>query len=156
MSQILRPFEGIDDVRFGMTYEEVAAVAGAADDTRHDDILDLTAERRGATEYEFDGLTGRLSAMYVFKPGRGARIRAQLNGAAYVPVFYNGLDLLDPDGFAQMCEREPHRQGRTRAGVIFAEIGLVIAGFGKRLPEGKYVIAFGANYVDDYQSWVDA
>ena len=81
----LVPYEGIDDVRYGMTHEEVAQAAGAADGVRHDRILRRTHERRGASEYVFDDETATLQCIYVFRPGRGRAIREKLDGAPPTP-----------------------------------------------------------------------
>jgi hypothetical protein len=123
----IHPHEGVDDIRFGMTPEEVASVAGPPDGTRHQPILERTVEQRGAVECEYDDDTGRLVAVYV----------------------------IDAGGFARLRERERHREGRGGSGVLFPDIGLVVAGFGKRLPEGRYVIAFLRDHVDAYEAWID-
>lgn len=155
-SHVIVPFEGVDDVRFGMTPDEVAAVAGPAEETRHDEILALTTERRGASEFEFDGDTGALSAVYVFKPGRGKDIREQLGGAPYAPALYDGIEVLSTDGFEALCERERLREGIGNIGVLFPDIGILIAGFRKRVPEGRYVIAFPHDQLERYaENWLN-
>jgi hypothetical protein len=151
----IHPHEGVDDIRFGMTPEEVASVAGPPDGTRHQPILERTVEQRGAVECEYDDDTGRLVAVYVIKPGRGKAIQEQLVGAPYVPAFLDDIEVLDAGGFARLRERERHREGRGGSGVLFPDIGLVVAGFGKRLPEGRYVIAFLRDHVDAYEAWID-
>lgn len=151
---IIHPFEGVDDVRFGMTPAEVAAGAGAPDALKHDPILELTVERRGAAEYEYDDDTGTLSAVCIFRPGRGRAVREQLDGSPYVPAFLDDVEILDPDGFAALRGRWRHREGRARTGVIFPQIALVVAGFGKRLPEGRYAIAFPCDRTDFYDGMI--
>lgn len=154
-THVIHPFEGVDDVRFGMTPAEVAAVAGAPDGTRHEQILERTFEQRGATEFEYDDATARLTAIFIFKPGRGKAIREQLGGSPYAPAFLDDIEVLDEDGFTLLRQREQHKEGRSRSGVLFPQLGLVVAGFGKRLPEGRYVIVFPSEELGFYEGWID-
>ncbi|MGI6878182.1 hypothetical protein [Microbacterium sp. gxy059] len=134
------PFEGVDDVRFGMTPQEVADVAGDAEDVREDPILEAITERRGATEHIFED--GVLSEIVVYRPGRGAAIREQLGGAGYEPVLVGDIEILDRSGFATLCARERMQEGRGGHSTLFPDIGILVTGFGKRVPEGAYVAVF--------------
>lgn len=155
-SSLIMPFDGVDGVRFGMSREQVAQVAGDAEDVRHKRILGLTLERRGASEFEFDDATGTLNSIYMFKPGRGKGIRERLSGASYVPVFYDGIETLDTDGFAKLCEREQTKEGIGNVGVLFPELGFLVAGFRKRVPEGRYVLAFSREMLEFYEEdWLN-
>ena len=155
-AHLLTSYEVINDVRYGMTHDEVAAAAGPADGVRHDRILGFTHERRGATEYTFDDGTGTLRHIIVIKPGRGRAIRERLDGARYTPVFRDGIEILDPEGFATLFERERTVEGRGDVGVLFPELGFVVCGFRKRVPEGRYVIAFREDLLESYrEDWLN-
>lgn len=153
---LILPFEGVDDVRFGMTPEQVAEVAGPPDGVEHDDYTDVTLERRGATEFEYDDESGVLQSVCVFKPGRGKAIREQLDGARYVPAFWDGIEVLDSDGFATLFERERTVEGIGNVGVLFPDLGFLVVGFRKRVPEGRYVIVFARDMLTSYEEgWLN-
>lgn len=154
--QTLIPFQGIDEIRFGMTQNELARVAGDADGVEVDDILEVTTERRGSTEYEFENASGTLETIYSFKPGRGQAIRQRLEGAPYVPLFYDGLEILDPSGFATLVERERTVEGIGNVGVLFPDLGFLVVGFRKRVDEGKYVLSFSRDMLSFYEEdWLN-
>lgn len=150
---IIHPHMGLNDARFGMTPDEVAAVAGPADAVEHDSILELTTERRGGSEYTFED--GVLTEIFVFKPGRGKAIRERLAGAGYIPAHFDTVDVLDPAGFATLTERERTQEGRGNTGVLFPDLGLFIAGFRKRVPEGAYVAIFAPSRLSEFESWLE-
>ncbi|MGY5764404.1 hypothetical protein ACXET9_04290 [Brachybacterium sp. DNPG3] len=150
------PFEGVDDVRFGMSPAQVAAVAGPPDRSSHDRILEITTEVRGATEYEFDDESGALTAIYVFKPGRGRAVTERLGGAAYVPVFHDGIEILSTAGFDELFARERSVEGRGGKGVLLPDIGVLIAGFRKRVPDGRYAIVLPRDQIEGFaMDWLD-
>lgn len=149
------PFSGVDEVRFGMTREEVAEVAGPADAVRNQRIRRITHERRGATEYEFPDDTGLLRSITIFKPGRGKEIREQLDGAKYVPALCDGVEVLDKRGFQALFERERTVEGLGNTGVLFPELGILVAGFRRRVSKGRYVLAFPRERLEHYQeNWL--
>lgn len=138
----LVPFEGIDDVRFGMTRDQVEDMIGGPDQVRHTAGSRKTYEQRGASEFLFTDDAETLSAITVFKPGRGKYVRERLGRASYVPLFHDGIEILAKDGFKELFTREQSKEGRGDVGVLFPELGFLVAGFRKRVPEGRYVIAF--------------
>ncbi|SJM66752.1 hypothetical protein [Gulosibacter sp. 10] len=147
------PFEGIDNARFGMTPEQLADILGDADEVRHNRILEDTAERRGATEYVFHD--GVLSEIVAYRPGRGKAIREQLDGARYAPVFYDDIEILDEQGFEMLRAREQTKEGIGGHSVLFPELGLLVTGFGKRVPEGAYATVFQREQLDHFEILLD-
>lgn len=152
-SHVIVPFVGVDRARFGMTPEELHQVASLPHGIRRNEILGRTNERRGATEHVFrDGV---LSEIVVYKPGRGKAIREQLDGAPYVPVYYDGIDVLDKNGFATLCEQERTREGQGRTDVLFSDLGLLVTGFLKRVPEGAYATVFARERLPHFETRLD-
>jgi hypothetical protein len=140
-----------------MTVDQVAQAAGPADDERHDQIVGVTLERRGSSEFEYDDDTGTVHSIYTFRPGRGRAIRRHLGGAPYVPLVHDGIEILDDDGFADLSARERTVEGRGGLGVLFPDLGLVVVGFRKRVPEGRYAIAFSREKLGWYEEgWLAA
>lgn len=154
MRQII-PFEGVDDIRFGMTPEQVADTAGPPDDVRRQRVRRRLRERRGATEFDFDDDTGALQSVVVYRPGRGKAAREQFGDAPYVPALYDGIEILDPVGFETLVQRERTREGIGGIGVLFPDVGFLVAGFRKRIPEGRYVTAFSRERLPFYEAWLD-
>lgn len=153
---LLIPYKGIDDIRFGMTLEQVTQVLGTPDQVRHEDIVNLTFAQYGASEFKFDDDTGTLIAILVYKPGRGKAIREQLGKVPYVPVFHDEIEILDKDGFELLCEREQTTEGIGNTGVLFPKLGFLVTGFRKRVPEGRYLIEFPQERLKYYEElWLN-
>lgn len=152
---LLVPGEGIDDLRFGMAPAQVAEVLGSPERVHEQPILRKTYEQRGASECMFSTETGTLRAISVFNPGRGRPIRERLGGAPYIPLFHDGIEVLDKAGFTALCARERTMEGIGRTGVLFPELGLYLAGFRKRVPEGRYAVAFPPEQLRYYEVMLD-
>ncbi|WP_179229043.1 hypothetical protein [Parenemella sanctibonifatiensis] len=46
-------------------------------------------------------------------------------------------------------------EGRGNINVLFPELGLLIAGFRKRVPEGAYVAVFPQEKLTEFETWLD-
>ena len=152
-ARIIEPFDGLDDIRFGMTPHELEEQRGAPDAVRENRILKYTAERRGATEFFFRD--GRLSEIAAYKPGRGKEIRERLAGASYEPIYIDGIEVLDKKGFQQLCARYRTVEGIGGVSVLFPELGLFVTGFRKRVPEGVYAIVFSPDRLKYFEVRLD-
>jgi len=138
--KLLKPFSCIGNIEFGMSQEEVAKILGKPDEIEDDDIMEEIREKRDNIEY-----------LYTYEDEKKLGEITFFNGSS---LFFNDVDLMNTSGILEKLQSEYSDFEDIKGHCNFLSLGIVLCGFGKKkMPEGKYVIAYGETRKSFYEGY---
>lgn len=136
----IEPLRGIGPVEFGMTPKKVSAVLGPPTKTKDDQIMKAFLEWRNGIEFRY--LKGRLEDV-TFPRGS--------------TLFYREHEVFSTRDIVERLKADSPDWDDSGHYVNFPSLGLCLGGFGRRrIPEGKFVTAYGSSRVQFYRGFIHA
>jgi hypothetical protein len=140
------PYVGIGPFVFGANRQKISKAAGEPDAFEIDDIMKETREERGKLVLTY---RGPLDAMRQVNRLRRVEI---LKGAR---VVLDGIDLMHEAELIQKLSARDQRTVKADPYMLFPTLGLCVGGFGRKIPEGKLVIAFAREALEEQERFVE-
>lgn len=135
----IKPFQGINEIKFDMTQEEIKKILGDAAKIEINNITRQTIEFRNGMQFKI--IDHKLKDIIVSK---------------HVELFYNDIDLFNSINTIELLSQFDEPIFGKNGYVNFYNLGLSLGGFGKkRIPEDKLVIIFAKDRIDFYKIYLE-
>ena len=121
----IKPFEGINDIRFGITREDLKDILGESENVTEDRVMSQMAEY-------WAGI------IFVFKNSMSDKIYklCEIIVSEQISMFYDGIDLFHQnDAVGLLLKRDTPVMDKKGYFAMFPNLGLILGGFeGKKVP----------------------
>jgi len=137
MNYLIKPYESIGDFVFGTSLEEVQEKYGRPARMVEDNIMNNKVEYRNACELVYEN--DKLVYAYCLKDSNPI--------LGDIDIFKNSIEDLKAID-SEFIEGKKY--------ILFKNLGICIGGMtGKKIPEGKLLIAFDKNHFDFFECFIE-